>query len=502
MLMKKNHLLATMKTCLPAIVSCALLLTSCAQDGFDEETFETNVRNTQVVTPSADKISIKQNSAGTEQIISWPVVLGADGFECKIVDESDENNPEVIFERIVDGCSFRAKREDDAKYRIYIHALGNKKYNNTDASNTTEVAYNTIVEPYKVIPAGTDLALFFDQEDIPENKIDEVTKEKIAIAYNLEAGASYTMSDTISFGNRKVLLYSTKAGADLKITGEKAIFEIQNGFTMRNLRIDCGASNGTGLIMCSNTPDEDVPFNESMYPEATTKGSYLISEPVEVKNCMLKDMKKALISVASEKGWVITTLTIMNNIIQMDSEKYYFLDFYGNGSKSSAFKELLIQNNTIYNIKANSSQFVIRFANASNAIKLFGTNSNPEKGRFNWQISNNTIIGVFTGKDFGNNIPNNACVTNIMTGNIFFNVYRLQKFIQNNQTRTYYNNYIWSDGTTTIDGTDKSTYCTEMDPGFTAPTTSLDLTQPNGGLNLIPTGEVFISGSGDPRWLK
>ena len=66
MLMKKNHLLATMKTCLLAIVSCALLLTSCAQDGFDEETFETNVRNTQVVTPSADKISIKQNSAGTE----------------------------------------------------------------------------------------------------------------------------------------------------------------------------------------------------------------------------------------------------------------------------------------------------------------------------------------------------------------------------------------------------------------------------------------------------
>lgn len=476
-------------------------MTSCAQDGFTEETFETNVRNTQVESPSADNISIKQNSSGTEQIISWPVVLGAGGFECKVVDESDEANPEVIFENVVDGCSFRAKREDDAKYRIFIHALGNKKYNNTDATNTTEVAYNTIVEPYKVIPANTDLAEFFDSEDIPDNKIDEVTKEVKAIAYNLEAGASYTMSDTVSFGNRKVLLYSTKAGADLKITGEKAMFEIQNGFTMRNLRIDAGSSNSTGLIMCSNTPDTSVPYNESVYTEAATTGSYLIYEPVEIKNCMIKDMKKALISTAANYGWVLRVFTIMNNIIQMDNEKGYFLDFYGSG-KSSAFKELLIQNNTIYNIKENNSQFVIRFGNASNAVKLFGTNNNPEKGRFNWQISNNTLIGVFTAKDFGNNIPNNACVTNIMTDNIFYNVWRLQKFIQGNQTRTYYNNYIWSDGKTSIDGTDKSTYCTEMDPGFTAPDTSIDLTKAGGGLNLTPSGTVFTSGAGDPRWLK
>lgn len=504
--MNKRQLFTTGRMCSMTAVACGVLfLGSCAQDGFDDdEVFETSVRNTQVESPSTDQISIKQNSSGTEQIISWPVVLGAGGFECKVVDESDATNPETIFEQVVDGCTFRAKREDDAKYRIYIRALGNKSYNNTDAASTTEVAYNTIVEPYKVIPSGTDLAVFFKSEEIPENTINETTKELVAIAYNLEAGGKYTMSDTVSFGNRKILLYSTKAGADIQLTGEKAMFQIQNGFTLRNLRIDCAESTALGLVICSNTPDESVPLNESKYTEADTKGSYLISEPVEVKNCMIKDLKKALIATGEDKGWVMDVLTIMNNIIQMDNEKDYFLNFYGSGStaRNSAFKVLLMQNNTIYNLQVNSTQFAIRYGNASNAIKLFGTNKNPEAGRFKWEIMNNTLVGVFTNKDFGNNIPNNPCVTNIMTDNIFFNVYRLQKFIQAQQNRTCYNNYIWSDGTTTIDGTDKKDYCKELDPGFVAPTTSLDLTQPNGGLDLKPSGEVFTSGAGDSRWLK
>ena len=502
MLMKKNHLWATMKLCLMAIASSALLFTSCAQDGFDEETFETSVRNTQVVSPSAEKITIKQNSSGTEQIISWPVVLGAGGFECKVVDESDENEPVVIFEKVVDGCSFRAKREDDAKYRIYIHALGNKQYNNTDAASTTEIAYNTIVEPYKVIPSGTDLAVFFKSEQIPENTTDPTTKEMVAVAYNLEAGGQYTMSDTVSFGNRKVLVYSTKAGADITLTGEKAMFQIQNGFTLRNLRIDCAESNSIGFITCSNTPDEDVPFNESVYTNAGTKGSYLISEPVEIKNCMIKDLKKALVATGENYGWVMVTLTIMNNIIQMDNEKDYFLNFYGSGStaRNSAFKELLIQNNTIYNLKENKSQFATRFGNASNAIKLFGTNSNPEVGRFKWQMSNNTIMRVFTGKAFGNNQPNNACVINIITDNILIDDLQIEKYALGNQTKTTYNNYLFGI-VSTVSAADAK-FGTVMDPGIIPPTTSLDLSKTNGGLSLTPSGEVFTSGAGDPRWLE
>ena len=501
--MKQKHLLMTRQVCSMAMIASGILFFgACAQDGFDDETFETSVRNTQVVSPSADQISIKQNSSGTEQIISWPVVMGAGGFECKVVDESDAANPETIFEQVVDGCTFRAKREDDAKYRIYIRALGNKKYNNTDAAKTTEIAYNTIVEPYKVIPSGTDLAEFFKVEQIPENEINETTKELIAVAYNLEAGGTYTMSDTISFGNHKILLYSTKAGADIKLTGEKAMFQIQNGFTLRNLRIDCVESTPLGLITCSNTPEESVPFNESVYTAAATKGSYLISEPVEIKNCMIKDLKKALVATGENNGWVITSLTIMNNIIQLDNEKDYFLNFYGSGStaRNSAFKELLIQNNTIYNLQENKTQFATRFGNASNAVKLFGTNSNPEVGRFKWQISNNTIMRVFTGKGFGNNQPNNACVINIITDNILIDDYQIEKYALGNQTKTAYNNYLFAIVSKVTEADAKMG--TVMDPGIVPPTTSLDLTQPNGGLNLTPSGEVFTSGAGDPRWLK
>lgn len=499
----KMKQLTTRKLCSMAIIACGVLFFgSCAQDGFDDESFETSVRNTQVETPTADKITIKQNTSGTEQIISWPVVLGAGGFECKVVDESDATNPEVIFEGVVDGCSFRAKREDDSNYRIYIRALGNKKYNNTDATTTTEVAYSTIVKPYKVIPSGTDLATFFKEEQVPENTIDETTKELVAIAYNLEAGGTYTMSDTVSFGNRKVLLYSTKAGADIKLTGEKnAHFQIQNGFTLRNLRIDCAESSALGLINCSDTPDESVPFNESLFTSAATKGDYLIAEPIEVKNCMIKDLKKALIASSEKSAWCLLTLTIMNNIIQMDNEKDYFLNFYGTGSgKSSAFKELLIQNNTIYNLQENSSQFAIRFGNASNAIKLFGSNSNPEVGRFKWRISNNTIMRVFAGKAFGNNLPNNACVINIITDNILIDDLQIEKYALGNQTKTAYNNYLF--GIISNVSASDAKFGTVMDPGIVPPTTTLDLTQKNGGLNLTPSGEVFTSGAGDPRWLK
>ena len=214
---------------------------------------------------------------------------------------------------------------------------------------------------------------------------------------------------------------------------------------------------------------------------------------------MIKDLKRALIASSEKSAWCLLTLTIMNNIIQMDNEKDYFLNFYGSG-KSSAFKELLIQNNTIYNLQENSSQFAIRFSNASNAIKLFGTNSNPEVGRFKWRISNNTIMRVFTGKAFGNNLPNNACVINIITDNILIDDLQIEKYALGNQTKTAYNNYLF--GIISNVSASDAKFGTVMDPGIVPPTTSLDLTQKNGGLNLTPSGEVFTSGAGDPRWLK
>lgn len=499
--MKKKHLLATTKLCLMAFASSALIFTSCARDGFDEETFESNVWNTQVETPSADKITIKQNSSGTEQIISWPVVLGAGGFECKVVDESDAANPEVIFEEVVDGCSFRAKREDDAKYRIYIHALGNKKNNNTDATNTTEIAYSTIIEPYKVIESGTDLATFFKSEQIPANTIDEATKEIQAVAYQLEPGGSYTVSDTVYFGNRKILLYSTKAGADIKLTGENASFNIQNGFTLRNVRIDCGAATVSGLIVFADKVEEGVPFNESVYPEAGTKGSYIITEPVGFRNCMVSNLNKALFSTGKSNGWAIVSLVITNNIIQMNNDKSSFLAF-DNSGKHSAFKELLMTDNTIYNIATNADKFPIRFVHNSSATKLFAkeNSQNTPANTFVWKITNNTIMRVFTKKGFGNNLPNLAAVTNIMTDNIFIDCYQLEKYCQGQQTITTYNNYLY--GIETNVATADKKFGTVMDPGFVPPTTPLDLTQKNGGLDLTPAGEVFTASAGDPRWLK
>jgi hypothetical protein len=271
-----------------------------------------------------------------------------------------------------------------------------------------------------------------------------------------------------------------------------ANFIIANNFTLENAVID--ASNlSSELITLSE--EGNSTKNQDIWPEASTTEASVVNDVV-VKNTWIKNLQKSLITEKS--SWVVINLTIKNNIIQLANTNSYFIDFYS--STNSAFKNLYMDSNTIYNTKINKSQFVIRFNNASNAIKLFGTNKDPEADRFHWEITNNTLIGLFTNKDFGNNIPNNKCVTNIITNNILFNVYRLQKFIQGSQVRTYSDNYIWSDGTTTIDNTDKTTYCTEANPGFTAPTNALDLTAENGGLNLTPSGDA--AKAGDPRWIK
>ena len=101
--------------------------------------------------------------------------------------------------------------------------------------------------------------------------------------------------------------------------------------------------------------------------------------------------------------------------------------------------------------------------------------------------------------------PNNANqVTISLKNNIFYDTYRIQKFIQGNTVDFAVNdNTIWGI-TNTVDNTDKEKYATEEDPMFVDATIKeLDFTQAKCGLNFKPTSAIAGGKQyGDPRWFE
>ena len=124
--MKQNHLFTYSKICALALVGAgALFFTSCAKDGYDDESFDSGVSNTQVASISADDITVTPSADGKTQTISWPVVMGAGGYRVNLIDASSPDEP-LINDSIVDGCSVTTKREEDVNYEMTILTLGNK----------------------------------------------------------------------------------------------------------------------------------------------------------------------------------------------------------------------------------------------------------------------------------------------------------------------------------------------------------------------------------------
>lgn len=526
--MKKVHLLKTMRTVLQTVpvVFAGLLLASCAQDGFDnDEKWESSVSDTQMVSPTASTVEIAPDATGNYQIISWPVVLGAGGYECKLVDITDPDKHVVLFSEVVDGCSFRAAREDDAVYEVYIKTLGNKEKNNTDAKETTKLEYNTIIKTQDVIPSGSDLTTYFANAstNLPDNEIDATTKQVIPLAYDLEADGTYTMTGTVDFGFHKVMLRTqkTKDGVVVKpvnyatVTlqaptvaegeepaGGKTCFRIQHGFTLKGVKFDCTNMSGNSLIAMAKAEDVSpkVKTNEMIYKTAQSKNAFATEEPIEVRNCWVKNLKKSLFDI-NGTGWVISSFNLIGNIIQLNKEgEAAFLNFHG--ATGGVVKNLLVQNNTIFDIGTESGAYFLRFAHNGN-YKYLADGNNPAKNTIVLEYKNNTFMRTFINKAFDDQISNNACVHHVKSHNIYLDVFNQQRAIAN-QDKAFDNstNFIWKIECASIHNTDKTVIATEEDPGFTTPKTELDLTKENAGLTgLTPAGGALAKRSGDPRWL-
>ena len=316
---------------------------------------------------------------------------------------------------------------------------------------------------------------------------------KALIAENTEVtailgdNAVITANGTHSWAGKKITITGNKEKPATIILSK--VFYINDNFKIENVNID--ATNlSNALIKLDN--GGSAKLNEDVYPDAATKGAYYI-EKVTLDNVMIKNLKQNLIHTNS-RDWALDKLNVTNCIIQLDNDTYPFIQFNSplKNSNKTAIKNITFKNNTIYNINGESNHYFVRFANASNATGIFGTKNGTCK--FNYVFENNTFINTSKGQNFGNNTPNNAATTVIMTNNIYVDVKNISKFAQGNCTKTLTGNYGYGSG-------QEDSMSTKLESApFTSPTEALDLTKKYGGLNLKPSNEA--AGAGDPRWYE
>ncbi len=204
MLMKKNHLMKCTRNCVTALIGVGTaFLTSCAGDGFSDESFQpgNGVQNTKLTTPAADEIKVEASTDGSKQTISWPIVYGASGYKAVF---TNVTTGEVLVDSLIDNLSFAVSREEDTNYTLSLQVLGNKGLGNSDGEQVTK-EFSTFTATYAKIPDGLDLYDYFQNNPIPDDQTDELN-------YDLIAGGKYTLSQSLGFKFHKVCLRSSDKG--------------------------------------------------------------------------------------------------------------------------------------------------------------------------------------------------------------------------------------------------------------------------------------------------
>ncbi len=506
-LFSMSQLRSLRRVCLAAIaIPMCLLSASCAR-GFDgEETFVSDVHDSQLVSPTltADNFSSVVNADGTESIrVKWDVVPGASSYYCHVEDVDDPANPIVLFDGEVEGVSFLFDKEDDTKYSVSVRTLGNAKLNNKDAVDATTYAYSTMV-PAQVIPVGTDIADF-----INSHMIDTDDEQ----AFELEANGNYTLNSEVDFGTHKVTFRGDKVYRPIVTIGYDGVIRTGAGLKIKWIKFDATEQNSKGVVECSNNPPSSLEGPNFGFPDKC----YILYDPLIFQECMFKNVKMCLFYIG-EKAWSAVDVRIDNCIVQLDNNGTKFGDaavlccygqtcYYKEGQSwgSCAIRNVTIKNSTIYNIQSNAKNRMIRF-NRNNMSTMFDSTTGSAT------LTDNTFIMTFSDKEFANNTPNNAAYTITFNNNVLYYCARLQKFLQGNCTiinskdkNTSYTTIASGDGARFANDFN---FCTEEDAyGFAdvdelkAWLQPLDLTKDDGGINMKAKGAIS-STIGDPRWLQ
>lgn len=249
----------------------ALFLASCTIGYDGNETFSSGVSDTQLTSPSAESITFTQNVSGTEVTITWPVVMGAGGYEVSFYDMNDPDNPVAVGDEneVIDGCSTTRSIAEDTQYEFHIRSLENTEYGNTAAAEATVVDYDTYVTTIATVPSGTDLAEYF--ADLG----DTVVSDSSEVAYELEAGGSYTMTGDVDFNTNWLTLRGDRNDPPTVTLIGDAQFITTAGLKIKFINFDCSQSTANAFLAMRSTPDESLAVGSYYY----------LSDPVAIESC-------------------------------------------------------------------------------------------------------------------------------------------------------------------------------------------------------------------------
>ncbi len=327
-------------------------------------------------------------------------------------------------------------------------------------------------------------------DDPFKTKVDAALAAPVAGVATLTLDADYTVKSAINvpLGTQLVI-----DGANHTLTlGAETNFILQDGITLKNLKIDATALTKELIGLSSETPAEVFYDAMGYAADGANKTNYHITAPVVIDNCMIKELSHSIIK--ANASWALKNLTMTNNIIQakINGDKFIAMN---NGN--SGIQTILIQNNTLYNTVSNSANFIA--FNAANMPKgIWGESQNW----MDWTFSNNTIVKFTTG-NMGDRIQNNAVVKFTCENNLFVDQSKLAKWMTSNHTRTVSGNVYQKIEVDPAGDDTKNNYYVVADAGVTAPTAALDLTAENGGIDLKIGASTKAAkyAAGDPRWV-
>ncbi len=497
--MKKNQLSFRRKACvLLSFAVCAMLFTSCAEDGYDDdERFVSDVRNAQLVSPSAESITFKANADNSLTMVSWPMVKGAGGYYVTVYNVSDPTNPIVvdsIENKLVDGVSLSVTREEDTNYKLIIKTAGNKKMNNAEATEATEVSFSSFTPTYAAIPAG-DIAAWFEANPVPDSAITS------NLNYDLVGGETYYMSKSVDFGNKRVTLRSTSKTNFAKIVfgtgaeGEAGLdvsFQTSAPITLKYLHVDAKASK-EAVLEFSKTPDENI----------LGKGNYyIINDPVIINTCEFDNVCGSFI-YDNKKQYCIANLLVLNTVCHLTpglSDGNIFeqsiISLYGGFANNLTIKESTFWC-TSYDKDAS---YFIRYSNGGRCDRAgFTSNSLTLENSTFYNIVKNGKMGNYGGIKgrntsewyFRNNIfvdCSSKYTANRLLDGRAASSSKICEFANN----TYMYDGEFESVSGKVANYDESGTAIEVDPGFAD----------------APNGDFTISGApqlekktGDPRWI-